>query len=340
MLGLKVPKRRADNIRRYLQRKLLLNQKYKIKHTEEEVILPLIQELSPEMLEELELSADNLVKDEFIYQEKKPTSLKDYLKEHMAPEEIDKIRKSFDIIGDVVILEIPTELEVYKYLIAQAALQFTKRKAVYAKKSEIQGIIRTRDLEFLAGKDISETVHKEFGCRILLDVRQVYFSPRLATERSRIAEQVVEGEIIIDMFSGVGPFSLVIARKKMVKIYAIDINPVAIAYLKENIRLNNVDGRITAMEGDASSVLNELNIKADRIIMNLPGKAHEFLPLALENLKSGGMIHYYQFARNFKEPLEIIKKMTINRRIKIVNQRKVRSTSPGEWQIVIDFQVF
>ena len=125
--------------------------------------------------------------------------------------------------GDIVILEIPEDLEGYKNLIGEAALKFTKRKAVFRKKSEIKGIIRTRELEHIAGEVVSETIHHEFGCKLMLDVKKVYFSPRLATERKRVADNVKDNEIIVDMFAGFGPFPILITKDHDVQIYAIDI---------------------------------------------------------------------------------------------------------------------
>ena len=97
----------------------------------------------------------------------------------------DEIKKSFDIIGDVVVLEIPSEFDKEKFLIGEAALKFTKRKAVYRKTSEIKGVIRTRELEHLAGEDVSETVHKEFGYRIMLDVKNVLLQPTSCNRKKK-----------------------------------------------------------------------------------------------------------------------------------------------------------
>jgi tRNA (guanine37-N1)-methyltransferase len=254
-------------------------------------------------------------------------------------EKIEELKKSFDVIGNVVILEIPNGLEGEKNLIADAALIFTKRKSVYRKKSEIKGVTRTRELEHLAGEDSSETIHQEFGSKFKLDVRKVYFSPRLATERKRIVDQVQDGEIIIDMFTGVGPFAVTIARKREVEIYAIDINPEAISYLKDNIKLNTVDERIKPILGDVNEILDHLNVLADRIIMNLPGRAYEFLPLAVEHLKPGGVLHYYQFSSDFDEPVRRIKTAARLRRVEILDKRRVKSRSPGVWHMGIDAKI-
>ncbi|HTX61149.1 MAG TPA: class I SAM-dependent methyltransferase family protein, partial [Methanobacterium sp.] len=241
--------------------------------------------------------------------------------------------------GDLVILEIPEDLDLLKHVIADAALKFTKRKAVYRKTSEIRGVRRIRSLEHLAGPDQPETIHTEYGSRYLLDVRKVYFSPRLATERERIVEKVVDGEVIIDLFAGVGPFSINIARKKIVDIYAVDINPDAIYYLKRNIELNRIKGKIIPVLDDAQEFLNKKDIKADRIIMNLPGTACKYLEDAINSLKFGGVLNYYEFSSDYLVPIERIKEACGEREVTILNKRKVKSSSPGRWHMGIDARI-
>ena len=173
----------------------------------------------------------------------------------------------------------------------------------------------------------------------MLDVKKVYFSPRLATERKIITDQVQDGELVLDMFSGVGPFALSIARHHQAEIYAADINPEAINYLKRNIKLNKLQERIIPIQGDVKEVLKNMDLKFDRIIMNLPGSAGEFLPVALEHLKAGGVLHYYQFSRNTDEPVDNIKKAAKNRQVEILAKRKVKSTKPGEWHVAVDARI-
>ena len=339
MIGLEVSRKEAERIRRILLENHLLNDQFKIKHASDHIYFPLQSIIEDSKLNEMGLSRYNLVETDFEVLLKRPKSLKEYLQRKISLKKIEELKKSFDIIGNVVILEIPDELEGEKYLIADAAIKITKRKSVYRKKSEIKGVTRTRELEHLAGDESSETIHQEFGSKFKLDVRKVYFSPRLATERKRIVDQVQDGEIIIDMFTGVGPFSVTIARKHEVEIYAIDINPEAIRYLKDNISLNKVDKKIKPYLGDVYEILDQLNVLADRIIMNLPGSADQFLPLAVEYLKPGGVLHYYQFSSDFDKPIEKIKTADHLRRVEILNKRKVKSCSPGVWHVGIDAKI-
>jgi len=340
MIGLKVQKNDADKIRRVLLNLSLLNIDAKIKRINDFVFIPLISTPNNSLMDKLKSYEVEIVDTNFEVHTKGPKSLKSILKGKIDDDKVEEIKKSFDIIGDIVILEIPDEFEDYKYIVGDAALKFTKRRSVYRKSSEIKGIIRTRELEHLAGEDVSETVHKEFGSKLLLDVKKVYFSPRLATERRRITDQIKEGEIVIDMFAGIGPFSILIAREHNVKIYSIDINPDAFKYLKKNIELNKLKGNIIPLLGDVEVVLGSLDLKSDRIIMNLPRTAWNFLDTALNSLKPGGVIHYYEFASEFQKPIDRIIETAYPRNVEILNSRKVKSKSPGIWHMGIDAKIY
>ena len=209
------------------------------------------------------------------------------------------------------------------------------------KKSAIKGTTRIRDLEFLSGEDDSVTIHKEHGARLKLDVKEVYFSPRLATERKRVMENVKDGEKILDMFCGIGPFPIVIARNKNVDIIAVDINEEAIRYLNENIKLNKLKGNIETKCGDIREVSKSFNMKFDRIIMNLPGLAYTFLDIAVDLIEDGGIINYYEFSDSYEQGIKRLKDACSNveKQVEIINTRKVKSTSPGEWHVAIDGKV-
>ena len=213
------------------------------------------------------------------------------------------------------------------------------------KKSAIKGVRRVREIEHIAGENISETIHKEHGIRLKLNMKDVYFSPRLATERFRVAKQVKDGETILDMFAGIGPFPILIAKNKMVKIFAVDINKSAIEYMKENIQLNKLKGEIVPIFGDINDVAKEKfkneRIKFDRIIMNLPGSSFEFLNLAISLINDGGIIHYYEFSNSYNQGIERIEKITNKYGMKseVLSSRKVKSSSPEMWHIVIDAKI-
>ena len=372
MLAIKVPLIGINELKKILMDKGILNKNYRISSKNSYGYIPInikkeeiaklpLKTMENELNEKLiakkiiSLAKDHDIQENKITLEimekdleklkKSPKSISEHLKGKLNKKEIEDLKKSFDIIGDVVILEIPENLEKYEDTIGEAALNFTKRKAIYMKKSAVQGIIRTREIKHIAGENISETIHKEHGVRLKLDLKDVYFSPRLATERLRVANQVNNGETILDMFAGIGPFPLLIAKNKETKIFAVDINPLAIEYMKKNIQLNKLKGEIIPILGDINEVAMEKfikeGIKFDRIIMNLPGTSAEYLDLAISCIKNGGIIHYYEFSHGFEEATLRVEKIANEHGMEseVLARRKVKSSSPGMWHIVIDEKI-
>lgn len=361
MLTIKIPVQNIEATRQILLKYKIIDFDYKIKiengfghipityENKDDTLSNIIKEIKKELIQE-----NNKFTIETVYLDEEndleivkryPRSISEVLKDKLNEEEIENLKKSFDIIGDIVIVEIPENLEGHKKEIGEATLQFTRRKTVYMKKSAVEGLIRTRQLELIAGEDNPITIHKEHGTRLKLDLRNVYFSPRLATERKRVQEAANDGEEILDMFAGIGPFPIVIVHEKNVNITAVDINETAIKYLKENIELNKLKNgvHITAICGDINEVaVNELKGKKfDRLLMNLPGLAPEFLDLAVSLCKDGGVIHYYEFSDGFSQGIERaqIACEKQNKEVEILNTRKVKSSSPGMWHVAIDCKV-
>lgn len=212
---------------------------------------------------------------------------------------------SFDVVGDIFVIKLIDEIQPYAKDIAKALLETNVNAKVVALDRGVKGEFRTRDLEILAGENRTQTVQKEYGLWFCLDVAKVYFSPRLATERKRIADMVKPGERILDMFCGVGPFAIVLAKTgKPSGVYAVDKNPEAIEYLIKNIKLNKIN-IVSPMLGDARDIAPQLP-KPDRIIMNLPHIAIDFLDVALDIVNKRGMIHLYVIME--KDSIELIKK--------------------------------
>ncbi len=224
-------------------------------------------------------------------------NLRDRLADELTEKELEHLHTSFDIVGDIAIIKVPDELEHRTDAIADAVLeQHGNVNTVLRKTGERSGEFRTADYEVLRG-DSTETMHKEHGCRFRLDPTEVYFSERLGHERQRVMEQVRPGETVIDMFAGIGPFTVLIARNTDAnQVYAFEKNPAAAAYLKENVQLNKADDTVNAYEGDVRETLPEnVDEEADRVIMNLPESADQFIDLALQYTTEGGIIHFYSF---------------------------------------------
>jgi tRNA (guanine37-N1)-methyltransferase len=204
----------------------------------------------------------------------------------------DRLPASFDIIGDVAIVRLEDDQLPLASKVGQALIRTYPRLRTVAVDRGVKGELRVRDLEVVAGEARTETVHTEYGLRLLIDPAKVYFNPRLSNERRRIASLVRDGETVVDMFAGVGPFSIMIAKHaRPGVVFAMDLNHDAIGYLKKNLQLNKVTS-VLPLEGDARQLVFDVPC-ADRIIMNLPNSARDFFHDALTRLKLGGMIHFY-----------------------------------------------
>ncbi len=330
MKTVKVPLKKLNDTRIKLMEAGKMNMEYKIKAENDYGYIPV-----NENVEGYEIVCMHLEP-----MKKVPHNFAELLDDELSDEEIENLKTSFDTIGDIVILEIPEELESKKNKIGKAALDFTKRKAIYMKRSAVHGTIRIRDLELIAGADDPVTIHKEHGARLKLNVKEVYFSPRLATERKRVSESVCDGENILDMFCGIGPFPIVIGRNHDVNITGVDINENAIKYFKENIRLNKLKN-IEAICGDAREISQSFKTKFDRIIMNLPGLAYDFLDVAMKLIEDNGIINYYEFSDGYEQGTKRLIEAALkeNKNVEIINTRKVKSTSPGEWHVAIDAKI-
>jgi len=231
-------------------------------------------------------------------------------------------------------------------MIAEAVLSVHKNIKVVAKKmGPMEGEFRVRKLRVIAGENRTETIYKENGVRMKLDVAKVYFSVRLGTERKRISELVTPGERILALFAGVGPFALVIAKSHPdAEIVAIELNPDAVRYMEENIKLNKFK-KIKAVLGDAREVVvREYLNWADRVTMPLPKSADAFLDVAIAGVKDGGVVHFYAFANEADPYSGPRKKIEEEARkagasIEFLNEKIVRPYAPRVVQVVIDFRV-
>lgn len=250
--------------------------------------------------------------------------------------------RAFDIIGKVIVIKIPEELMEYRREIGHALMEARPGALSVARDLGVKGEDRIRELEVIAGSRQLETVHVEHGLKFRLDPSKVYFSPRLATERLRVARLVAAGEAVLDMFAGVGPFSIHIARRACPSVvYAADINPAAIEYLRMNLRLNRVSG-VEPLLGDARGLPGRIP-PVDRIIMNLPHSAFEFLPTALRLLRPGGTVHLYEILEpENKDPHGKVLARAVQgegRRLLKAQGRLVRGYSSFESHFVFDLIV-
>ena len=277
-----------------------------------------------------------------------PHMLKNMLSNILSSDEVSQVYSAFDQIGDIVIIKIPDGLMPKKKLIADTILAHVKTaKVVFAQVSPVKGDYRVRNLEFIAGENRTITEYKEHGCRFRVDVAKTFFSPRLSTERLRIANMVGEGETIVNMFAGVGTYSILMSRvNKTCKVYSIDSNVVAAELCEANAKLNKVEDRVVSIHGDAGKVIKDkLAGQADRVLMPLPERAKEFVDSAVLALNKKGVVHYFLHVKadNKKTGQELGLQDAHNAFAKynhIVQQvRVVRGVGPRIYQIVADVSV-
>lgn len=254
-----------------------------------------------------------------------------------SPKEILGRKPSYEIIGSIALLEKKETKEA-----GEAILNADNNiKSVFRITSPVEGERRVRDLEYICGEKTTKTIYREYGREFLVDISEVYFSPRLANERRRIIEKISKNEKVFDMFAGVGPYTVGAAQKKA-KVISVDKNPEAYKYLEKNIKRNNVENRVKTYNSDVKKIAKKIN-GVDRIIMDYPQGAKEFLNSAFDTIQETGIIHFYdmspeqEFEKSKNKIIKKSKKQGFN--IKEINIKKVRSYAPGIYNICIDTKI-
>lgn len=236
------------------------------------------------------------------------------------------------VIGDILVLKKEPED-------IQELLELPEVKRI-VKLKRINGPKREPDVEILVG-DNTETIHRENHCFFKLDVAKIMWSKGNTTERQRIAKIVKDGETVVDMFAGIGYFSIPIAvHSRPKKIYATEINPISYEYLKENIALNNVQDIIKPLYGDCRDIAPKGN--ADRVLMGYIGNTHQFLDAAMGIVKPGGVIHYHESVPDllkFERPPQRIMDAADGREVVILKIRIIKKYSPGVYHVVVDAKI-
>jgi tRNA (guanine37-N1)-methyltransferase len=350
-VSIKVPKVHGEKAIILANKLKIFNRGLEIQKNKNSIYIPLIRKPSETELKTLkeQVPSSEILTRMFSERKKQMRTFIKLLESKLPPHLLSSLPRAIDFVGDIAIVEIPQELDTHKSMIGEAILETHKNvRTALAKASAVSGTYRLRGFSVIAGEPKTETIHKEHGCQYYIDLAKAYFSPRLSYEHNRVASLVDEGETVVDLFAGVGPFAVQIAKThENVKVYAVDVNPDAIEFLKRNIRLNRVEGKVYPILGDAKQIVRErLSGVADRVIMNLPEKAIEFVDAACETTKpSGGMVHFYSFAdasdslKNVK--LHFIEKVKkCERKVEeILFSRIVRATAPYEWQVVLDAKI-
>ena len=301
---LKVPKEMAQNAIQRTRKLGILDNSFTIQNDAEYVLIPLIAGAAPEM-------EYPIVKAQGMPSKRKYLPLDTH--------------GAFDVIGHIAITKIRNRDKAES--LAQSLIKANKSISTVYLDTGIQGEYRIRDLELLAGTDNPVAMYRENGVAMTMDVRKVYFSPRLATERMLVSKDVRDGETILDMFAGIGPFSLNIARWHTCTVHAVDSNPDAIFYMQQSIKLNRIAGIVIPHNADVEAALSELN-GFHRVIMNLPHDSFRYLDIALEHLDQGGILHYYEILdiEKLEERMEELR----SRNMDLLQKRVVHGYSSRE----------
>ncbi|TQQ80978.1 class I SAM-dependent methyltransferase family protein [Halonotius terrestris] len=267
-----------------------------------------------------------------------------------TPADILGFEPSLERIGDIVVIDEddPDRAAAIADAVIESDLPV---RSVLNRASKIKGECRVRDWEVVAvdeeaaaDSDLTptETVHREYGHEFLLDLAAVYFSPRLATERHRVVEQISADEQVLDMFAGVGPFAIP-AASRGAELVAVDLNETAVEYCRENARRNNVDDAVTAIAGDVRDVGDDYHGWADRLVMNLPHSANEFLATAVALAGEECVIHYYDIQHeddSFGPGIDAIRDAAEPAYdVRVETEHVVRSYAPHELNVCLDVRL-
>ena len=262
---------------------------------------------------------------------------------NLTKKEISSIPRSFDVIGDILIFsDFPSKLVKKQRKVGDYMISRLKNIKVVCRKTSIhKGKFRTRKVKIIAGEKRTETVYKENGVILKLDIEKCYFSPRLSSERLRIAKSIKKREDILVMFSGVGVYPLVIAKNSKAKeIYGVEINKIAHNYAKENLILNKARN-IKLFKGDVKKVVPKIKRKFDRVIMPLPKGANKYLDLVKLVLKKGGILHYYDFLKEEEIPQNGLERLKngLKGKFKVLQYVKCGHLGPGKYRVCFDLTI-
>ena len=270
--------------------------------------------------------------------------LQEKFKDKFSAKELSLLPSSYQKIGEIVVLNLKKELWKYDERIGRIILENIPDTRTACRRTDfIRTQHRKPSLKVIAGDKNTETIHKEHGILYKLDVSEIMFAKGNLTERKRITKLVKKDEVVVDMFAGIGYFSIPIAKtSKPKKVYSIEINSKAYHYLLKNIRLNEVEGKIVPVLGDCVVELPKLGRIADRVIMGLLPSCKECLMDAMKVIKPNGIIHYHGTAKDWKELFEDVKTAAEVEgfEVELIRKVRVKSYAPKIYHWVLDCKIF
>ncbi|MGA9839767.1 MAG: methyltransferase domain-containing protein [Thermoplasmata archaeon] len=285
--ALVVPRSRGELVRRRLREEGLLRPDRTILREGDRLAFPVVEDrLVPEGLGELSERA---------FETARPAGPSDYRQRlSRTVPDVGRLPRAFDVVGDIVLIRIPPELASHASEVGEALLAFVPGARVVGSDHGVHGAERRRSLERIAGVGDWRTRHRENGVEIEVDLERAYFSPRLAREHSRVAEEVREGERVYDLCCGVGPFALTIARGgHAARITAVDSNPEAVSLLRVAQSRRPFGARITVVEARVEEFVGAAE-PVERVVLNLPHEGIKYLPSVARTVAPRGRLHYYE----------------------------------------------
>jgi tRNA (guanine37-N1)-methyltransferase len=339
--GIKVMTTYAETLRKQLLEVGLLRTDLKIKNDKGFVYLPIKEKEKIPLHLSIGLEYE-IGTFEFEVLPMKIGDYKDVLP--LSSDLIKRLPTSFDVIGSIILIKLDETLQPYQSIIGEALLKTHAHITSVYRVDPVEGELRIRPIELIGGRNQTRTIHKEYGLSVEVDIKKTYFNPRLANERRYIASKVKPGEIILDMFTGVAPFPLMISRYADPElIIAIDKNSNAIKLAEKNVKRNNIDTDVRLICDDARHspiIIKQLNSSPNRIIMNLPFHAIDFFHQAIQCIRKTAVIHFYRIGSDddityiLNEIRKIAKSENVN--IRIDKKRKIKSYAPHEFYMGID----
>jgi tRNA (guanine37-N1)-methyltransferase len=345
--GIEVFKRDAEKTKEFLLQEGLIDFSRQLVKKKDSLVFPLSKKLLTKQRSALKKKVSfSVVERDFKKDNKKPKSLKQALQKVLTKKQFETLISSFDLVGNIGVIDIPASLVKKQKQIAEALMIVHPSLSTVCKKVGIRkGGYRLQKVTVIAGKKTKVAEYKEAGCVFRVDIEKVFFSPRLAGERLRIAKKIKKREIVGAFFAGVGPFPLVFAQNSNMKeAVAIELNPAAYPFLKENIKRNKAEGIISAVQGDVTKVAQKYANSFDRIVMPMPKGGEDFLSAAFIAGKKKCVIHFYHFVdrkQGYKQAIVKIKAACKQAGIscRILNKKTVLSSSPSKLEVCIDFSI-
>jgi tRNA wybutosine-synthesizing protein 2 len=269
--------------------------------------------------------------------------LQERLEGKLSDKELALLPKGYQIIGRILLIKLDKRLVRRRKLIGKAILEVLPYLHTVCLQKDISEDIRKPKVEVIAGCKNTQTVNTEHFCKFMLDVSDIMWSQGNKEEKMRLVRLARPGETVVDMFSGIGYWSILLAKHCKAKVYAIDVNPRAIEFLRKNAWLNHVENQVEILEGDCRKYAKALEGVADRVIMGYLFETEKFLPYAFRMIKDGAIIHFH---RNVDErEVEKVKEMIAKTarkgkvKVKILSSRRIKSYAPKVWHMVFDLQV-